>query len=735
MPQFYTSLSFTDVKQNTSVPVKIQSPKSSLLKLISCLVLLVLFVNMSAHAQLLLSKSAKEVKKAEELISKEQYEDALKSLNTALELSKGKDDYLVFYLKGYCEYNLQRLPQAIEQFNFALSKINSKDALPVKTEEHITNSLFYRATAYDDLKDYTSAINDWQLLASVKDKPILKSKAYENWAKDFYTLDKEANLEKAELLIAKAIEVDEKNATALVFQAELAMSERGYEEAIASLEKAILVETDAFARASSKSMLALCKYRIGNRDEALAIFKEAVENAPESTKWKIYQQQANLVIANHLYDPSILSQAKLWSNRAAILSEDCSNNITFAYVLALNNELVQAKEILKSITSCENNYLRMSKSELDTWINDLAKVEKQNVKVKAYGNNTWYYWGGIKAGMAEGAARALSRNFLYEIQDAKFLKGEMVSGTLKNVSDGWSYTGSFKGGVITGSGKITFADGETFTGRFASNQPNGKGKWEYTNGSSYEGDVINGTPDGVGKYQDKDGTAYEGQFQKGKPHGKGFLTVSGKKESVGFTNGERTDAAYIAQQKAERERLEQAKKENEALAMQRMKEEELAKAEKRNNTGKIIGKTLALAGGAVFLKQAMDLGMSTGAATELGAALVSDVLTDGKSNALGAALAAQSTGNPLAATSNAASTSQPGSGGDCNCANSPLPQKYKRLADQKIDVQTNTMCAALALYECLASCPTTKMNKGELNRMISTLRADINRMTDGKGCK
>ncbi|MCW3073875.1 MAG: hypothetical protein JWP69_944 [Flaviaesturariibacter sp.] len=684
----------------------------------------------------LFNKAAKDIKKAEDFISKKQYEDAIKSLEAALDNSKGKDDYEVYYLKGFCQYQLKKYDQALEQFNFTLAKVNSKQVLPSKPDEFVLNGLLYRARTYEALGDYTSAIKDLQLLTTGKTKPELRSEAYEKWSRNFYEMDRIANQDRAELIIAKAIEVDPKNASALCYQAELAMNERGYEEAVNPIERAIQLETDVFEKARYQSLLALCKYRLGKKEEALKIFKEAVETAPESTKWKIYQQHANLVILHHLYDPSMLSQAKLWSNRAAILSEECSNSITFAYMLALNNDLTQAKEVIEATPTCQNPLLRLSKDSLGTWLDDLVKSAKQNIKVKAYGNSSWYYWGSSKAGLAEGRGKAISKNFLYELNNGQFVKGELVAGTLTNVSEGWVYNGTFKGETIAGNGTITYPDGEKYTGKFLNNLPNGKGKWTYSNGSTYEGDVVNNVPEGNGKFLGEDGTAYEGQFKKGKPHGRGYLTVNGNREMAEFTEGARTDAVFLARQKEAQQKAEENKREQQSLAMQRIKQEELAKAEKRKKTGKFIGKTLALAGGAYALKQASDLGMSDLDVTELGTALVTDLLTDGKENALMNTLAAKGASNLQNPITNPATPGQPSgasgaAGAKCDCKNDPKSMGYLNKAKGGGDAQVMALYGQRACYEyILKTCPNGAQQ--QLAKQIADVTRVINQMENTK---
>lgn len=577
----------------------------------------------SSYSQIF-NKSSKEIQKAEDFINKKQYTDALKSLDVAIENSKGKDDYHIFYLKGYCEFSMNQFERAIEQFNYALSKVNSREVLPSKTDESVISALRYRAQSQEFLKNYTAAIKDLQLLASIKDNPILKSEAYQKWAEDIYIINVTRNHEKSELLVNKAIEVNPKNTAAMKFMAQLAINKKNHDYAIPILEKAVNLETDAFERSTIISLLALCKYKTGKNDDARRFFQEAVSVAPESYKWKIYQHQAELVIKNHLYDKEILEQASVWANRAAILSTECSTRLTLSYLQILTNKLAEASETIKDV-DCDNPQLKLNSFIVKNLIGELSKA-KTLPKLKVYGVNNWYYWGPIKSGLAEGKGSATSKNFLYEVKDASFSKDVMVHGKLTNLSDAWTYTGSFLNGVIQGNGNMSYDNGEIYSGKFVSGQPNGLGKWLYIDSSVYEGIVLNGKPNGLGVFKQKNGVTYNGQFKNGKPNGKGILTQNGKKENVEFTNGERSDAMYLASLKSEKA----AQEESQNIAQQIQKDEELAKAEKRNKIGKVLGKTLILVGGAVALKEAADLGMDEKDIGELGAALLSDVISNGK---------------------------------------------------------------------------------------------------------
>ncbi len=598
------------------------------------ILLLLTFIAINMAKAQLFNKAARELKNANELIEKRKYEDALKSLALALDLSKGKEDYEIFYRIGFCHYQLGNYDKALEQLNHAVSKVNAKEVLPLKTNISVQLALLYRAKTFEMQKNYVAAIRDLQLLASVQDNPSYKSLALLKWAEDLFAIDPQKNQDAAEVLANKSIDTDKDNSAAYAFAGKLDMNEKDYENAIkmfsfavATVEKKSAIPAEVTDKASYTSLLALATHKHGKIDEAKNLFQKAIDAAPESTKWKIYQYQADLIIKNKAYHPDLISLAEQNAAKAAILLETCETKFTLAYTKVLANKLAEANALAKEV-SCDNNLLNMTSSNLKLWISDLSNA-KQIEKLKVYGAQSgWYYLGGFAGGLANGKGKALSKNHLYEVENGTFVKGILISGTLKNLQEGWEYNGSFMNGTLSGNGKKNVDNGDVFSGKFVANKLNGQGKCFYADGSTYEGLLTDNKPNGIGTFKEKSGSIYQGSFKDGLPHGIGTLTVNGIKENVKFTNGERTDAAYLA-------RLEKTKKDKiqrEELAAKQLEQEQLAKAQKRANFGKILGKSLTLAGGAVALKQASDLGMNDTDVTQLGTALLADVLTDNKDN-------------------------------------------------------------------------------------------------------
>lgn len=594
----------------------------------------------NSYAQIF-NKLSKEVKKAEEFISKNQYADALKSLGVAQNIAKGKDEIHIFYLMGYCEFSMGQFDKAIVYFNNATSTITNREILPAKTDELAIKALLYRIRSQEELKNYNEAISDLQLLTTIQDNNTIKSLSYQKWAEDLYFLDHVKNRTMAELLIHNSIKLNAKNTMALKLMSQLEIDARSYEKAIPLIENAISLTEVEIEKPILLSLLGISKYKTGKSDEAYKNFELAVELTPESSKWKTYRQLADLIIKNHLYDVVILEKATHWATRAAILSPDCSIKITLAYLQVLNNKLAAASETLRGI-ECENDQLKMNSSFVRNQLSELSKAKKV-LTMRAYGSKSWYYWGTTKSGIPEGKGKALSKDFLYEVKDAVFKKGVIVYGSLNNIPEGWNYTGSFLNEVSHGNGKIIYANGDTYSGKFDTGLPNGHGIWSYADSSVYEGTVVNGIPHGPGILKQKNGLVYKGLFKNGKQDRSGILIQKEKEMNV-VTNGKRLDAKAF-------ENTELMHTKSKVFEQPQPKESEIAKTEKRKKFGKILGKTLVLAGGAVALKEAADLGMDSKDVGELGAALINDVISDGKDDIFISSLKQKNASGTLASSS------------------------------------------------------------------------------------
>ncbi len=615
-------------------------------KIVLLALLLTTFSSVDAQ---IFNKAARELKNAKEQIDKKNYEDALKTLSIALDLSKGKDDYEIFYQMGFCYYNLNKDDKALEQLSHAVSKVNAKEVLPPKTSIYVQSALLYRAKTLERQKNYLAAIKDLQLLASVPDNTSYKSLGFLKWAENMYAIDPVKNLEAAKILAQKAVNVENINMSAYMFIGELYLATKDYKNAVNNfsiavglIEKAAPIDGDVTDKGIFISLLALSKFKIGLIDESKILFQKAIDVTPESYKWKTYQYQAELIIKNKAFEDDLINIAERNAAKAAILSESCETNFTLAYTKLLTGKLVEASKIATPL-NCNSTFQGMTASSLKSLIADLTSAQSIE-KLKIYDDQqNWYYWGTSTAGLANGKGRALHKSHLYEVENGTFVKGSLVSGTLKNLKDGWVYTGAFSNGTLSGIGKKTTDGGDIFSGKFVANKLTGQGKCIYVDGSSYEGSLLADKPNGIGILLTKSGDSFKGSFKNGLPNGLGVLTTNGLKENVKFTNGERSDEIYLAKMESSKK----AKLESTALLEKQLAQQKLEKAEKKNNFSKLFGKTLVLAGGALALKEASDLGMSTNDVTELGVALASDILSDNKDNNFINTLAAKNSSGSL----------------------------------------------------------------------------------------
>ena len=104
--------------------------------------------------------TAKELGKS--LVKKENYSHALKAFNVAAEYSD-KEEFEVFYLKGYCQLKLENIDKAHEAFKKAAQRKN----------DHIPTLKNLAFTSFK-LKDYQTASTSYgQLISATPDDPTL----------------------------------------------------------------------------------------------------------------------------------------------------------------------------------------------------------------------------------------------------------------------------------------------------------------------------------------------------------------------------------------------------------------------------------------------------------------------------------------------------------------------------------------------------------------------------------
>lgn len=108
-------------------------------------------------------------------------------------------------------------------------------------------------------------------------------------------------------------------------------------------------------------------------------------------------------------------------------------------------------------------------------------------------------------------------------RSGNWVRGEFMSSD--NSSTSYSYnkkrTGCISGNCSSGAGIYIFPDGKgRYSGSFKGGLPHGQGKVEYSNGDRYEGQLIQGKLSGKGIYYYRNGKVTEGYWKNGSYTGK-----------------------------------------------------------------------------------------------------------------------------------------------------------------------------------------------------------------------
>lgn len=88
---------------------------------------------------------------------------------------------------------------------------------------------------------------------------------------------------------------------------------------------------------------------------------------------------------------------------------------------------------------------------------------------------------------------------------------------LLTYSDGSSYDGEWKDGVMEGQGTFCYKNGDVYSGCFVNNKPHGRGLMMYKNENIYDGEWHDGMRTGDGTLTFANGSVYLGGWKKGIP--------------------------------------------------------------------------------------------------------------------------------------------------------------------------------------------------------------------------
>lgn len=127
------------------------------------------------------------------------------------------------------------------------------------------------------------------------------------------------------------------------------------------------------------------------------------------------------------------------------------------------------------------------------------------------------YEGTFKAGMLQGTGRMTAPGG--DSYEGEYVDGQRHGSGTYVAANGERYAGQWKANKRDGVGTLTYANGDRYEGEFKDNRRHGKGTFKRPDGETYVGEYIEDRREGSGLLVRADGSRYEGLFKDGKPVG------------------------------------------------------------------------------------------------------------------------------------------------------------------------------------------------------------------------
>jgi hypothetical protein len=138
----------------------------------------------------------------------------------------------------------------------------------------------------------------------------------------------------------------------------------------------------------------------------------------------------------------------------------------------------------------------------------------------------------LRRGESQSTPAAASEELLHgtsEWPDGRRYVGTFKDGVMHGSGtchwpDGSRYSGEYRGGLKHGFGTFVWPAGHEYRGEYRDDKKHGIGKFTWANGTFYEGEFRDGAMAGRGSKTFADGTRYVGSFDADRPHGSGVTT-------------------------------------------------------------------------------------------------------------------------------------------------------------------------------------------------------------------
>lgn len=308
-------------------------------------------------------KAASYYNDAIQFMKAQQYQDALKFLDTSLMISK---DYRIYFLQGQAYLKLDKIDEAKKSFEESL-----------KLNPNFEMGWMGSADAHVAAKEYDLAVNDYKKAAEVSQNPEVKKNAEESIKKisnakaiDEYNKGlaffKENKLKEAEESFKSSIAMNNSFDRGYFALASVQTANKDYEGAIKSYEKALSVTTDENLKTSIEENVSKTYMIAGNNafkekkyDESISWMMKSLEASPSDA--------AYLGLAKAYIEKQKFKAAAGALDSAKTVQKAVSDGAIAYYTGLVQLNLGEENQAIESFTEAltDPTYKKASQSQID----------------------------------------------------------------------------------------------------------------------------------------------------------------------------------------------------------------------------------------------------------------------------------------------------------------------------------------------------------------------------------